>query len=83
MSDYRKMLMEVQKLDFSLTETAMFLDSHPDDEKALKFYERNKALAEEARDAFICEYGPLTATDQRNTAQWEWVKSPWPWECEE
>jgi len=83
MSDYRKCLMEVQKSDFCLTDSGLFLDTHPDDEKALAFFERNRLLAKEARETFINKYGPLTVTDQKCPAYWEWVKSPWPWECEE
>jgi len=82
-SDYSKTLLEVQKSDFALTEAGLFLDTHPDDEKALKFYERNRLLAKEARETFVGRYGPLVATDQRSLTHWEWVKSPWPWECEE
>jgi len=83
MNDYRKMLLEVQKLDFALTEAGLFLDTHPHDEKALKFFEKNKLLAEEAREMFVSKYGPLTVTDQCGTKRWEWVNCPWPWECEE
>jgi len=82
-SDYRKMLTEVQKADFALVEAGLFLDTHPHDEKALKFFERNRMLAEDARAAFVNRHGPLTITDQRNTTHWEWIESPWPWECEE
>ena len=75
-------LYKVQIASFALYDTALFLDTHPQDAEALaafceykKNYEAQKAYYEE-------HYGPLTFPAAENDDCWEWVKGPWPWESE-
>lgn len=83
MTDYRRMLMEVQKQDFSLQEAALFLDTHENNRDALKYFNHHRELADKARREFENKYGPLQISAQKNIEHWEWTKAPWPWECED
>ena len=63
---------------------ALYLDTHPCDEKALTYchelvQERKKLLKEYAE-----AYGPLIIdiTDQTGESIWKWMEQPFPWEKE-
>ncbi len=71
----------IDMVSFSAHEALLFLDTHPADKEARRFYneymkQRNYAMKEYAR-----RYSPLTADTVTDSEQyWEWVLSPWPWE---
>ena len=70
----------IQKIDFALVETILYLDAYPDNRQALAFY--HKLLNERARltEQYEKTVGPLTATANRSTTSWNWTKAPWPWD---
>ncbi|MGC2872436.1 spore coat protein CotJB [Ihubacter sp. rT4E-8] len=73
----------VQMYDFAMKDTELFLDTHPNNEAALAFYNdtREKALA--AIEEYEEQFGPLTASDTDVNQGWTWVETPWPWEMED
>lgn len=82
MSDNRlTLLRQIMELQFTAIELNLFLDTHPDNQEALKDIKVvNDRLAE-----LIMEYerqcGPLfpfSPTAAANT--WRWIEEPWPWE---
>lgn len=70
MSEREKLLGRVRMYDFALVEVIEYLDCHPHNEAALKYYREMRAA-----------FGPLTAreVDVRG-GQWNWIDDPWPWE---
>ena len=83
MSEYRGALERVQMMDFAAHEAALFLDNHPQDAEALKYFRYYQELAGDARAKFEARFGPLQYLAQKNVDDWRWAKGPWPWECEE
>ena len=75
-----KLLMRIQEIDFSIYETALYLDVYPDCREALAYYH----TLLEARETLICEYermfGPITMLGNKSTTSWDWINSPWPWQ---
>ena len=74
----------VTREERAVNDILLYLDTHPDDEKALAFFEdvsdrRNQLLAEYAKD-----YGPLTVDTASKTCEtsWKWSQQPFPWERE-
>lgn len=72
----------INEVSFAVNDILLYLDTHPEDEEALAYFQekvmaRNKALKEYAEN-----YGPLTidTADDRQSCQWDWVMQPWPWE---
>lgn len=66
---------------FAAIEVVLFLDTHPNDKKALadlrKYVNNTKALRAEYEEKF----GPLTAfSDVCNENKWTWIDDPWPWD---
>ena len=72
------MLKEIMGLDFALTELQLYLNNHPDDEKALCLYKKYAKELKELKDSYQKVYGPLTKEFPCN--KWRWIEEPWPWE---
>ncbi len=77
-----KLLGQIRQVDFALIETVEFLDMHPNNRKALRYYGKLKA----EREALVKEYqehfGPITMHGNESTNEWNWIDGPWPWEGE-
>lgn len=75
-----KLLANIREVDFAILETVEFLDAHPNNLKALRYYGKLKT----EREALVKEYeehvGPLTMFGNENNNKWDWVQGPWPWE---
>lgn len=82
MKDRGALLRKIGQASFGMTDLQLYLDTHPDDAKALALYNsyRDKyvALVQE----FGQKYGPLTAMEAAHGSRWLWVDDPWPWEYE-
>lgn len=78
----RALLRQLQALDFALQDTILYLDTHPDDPKALEYYRDIRARAAETRRMFEMLCGPLEAQNAAGRS-WEWINMPWPWETGE
>ena len=82
----RKLLNDVRKASFAALETALYLDTHPCDTKALEALNAYCAQKDAAVAAYEAQYGPLTVCSCKNTGpqpEYEWATLPWPWELED
>ena len=74
----REMMNEIRSLDFAIIELALYLDTHPDDEKALCLHRKYAKEVKELKDKYQKVYVPLTINYPCN--KWRWLEEPWPWE---
>lgn len=74
----REMMMQLKSYYFSITDLALYLDTHPDDAKALCLHREYAKKARELSDKYQKMYGPLTISYPCN--KWRWLEEPWPWE---
>ena len=65
-------------LAFAIQELALYLDTHPDDEKALCLHNKYCKEYRDLTDKYQKVYGPLTINYPCN--KWRWLETPWPWE---
>lgn len=72
----------INEVSFAVDDIKLYLDTHPDDEKALDFFKEKSMIRNEALKAYAAQYGPLTIDTEDDTCsrQWDWVMQPWPWE---
>lgn len=78
----RKDLMRnIQIHQFSILETALYLDTHPHDKQALAYYNKINGRLQELVNTYQKEYGPLSIGGNAS-AEWQWTDGPWPWEAE-
>jgi spore coat protein JB len=76
------MLKQVQALEFVALELNLYLDTHPDDQRALVDYNNTIGELQKLRQDYTHCYGPLIPTDQSQQGCWRWIEEPWPWEIE-
>lgn len=76
----KEMLNEIRSLDFAIIDLCLYLDTHPEDEKALCLYRKYCRECKELNDKYQKVYGPLTIYYPCN--KWRWLEEPWPWEGE-
>ncbi len=77
-----EMLKRVQMLGFVVTDVNLFLNTHPNDTAALRFYHKYNALYRQAAAEYEAEFGPLAAGNAEAENGWNWIENPWPWELE-
>jgi spore coat protein JB len=80
--DQKELLSQVQALDFVALELNLYLDTHPDDQRALVDYQNTVGELQKLRQIYTQSYGPLTPVDQSKQSCWHWSEEPWPWEIE-
>ena len=72
----RKMANEIKGLEFAITELALYLDTHKDDEKALCLHNKYCKECKDLKDRYQKMFGPLTINYPCN--KWRWLEEPWP-----
>ena len=63
---------------FAIIELGLYLDTHPDDEKAICLHREYANKFKVLEDKYQKVYGPLTIHFPCN--KWRWIEEPWPWE---
>lgn len=83
MREREALLRRISVARFAAWELHIYLDTHPHDKHALKKFEEYEAKANQLTAEYERKYGPLTAGDTYGDSSWQWIHSPWPWECQE
>lgn len=78
-----QLLHQLDLVSFAAYDALLYLDTHPEDEKARDYFRENNEMRRELLKDYADQYGPLTL-DSMNLSQncddWDWVMQPWPWE---
>lgn len=74
----KELLNEIRSLKFSIKDLSLYLDTHPNDEKALCLHNKYSKKLRPLEDNYQKIYGPLTINFPCN--KWRWLEEPWPWE---
>ena len=80
-STREKALKRVQEYSFAVDEARLYLDMHPEDEQAKRYFDKYNNLRKSAMLEYERQYGPLL-TDNINAVKngWNWTQNPMPWE---
>lgn len=77
----RNQLMQwLNMVSFAVDDIALYLDTHPEDEEALKYFDYYVEQRKVALCAYAEKYGPLTIDTARTGNYWDWSDVPLPWE---
>ena len=76
----RDLLIKLTALDFMAVDLALYLNTHPCDDEALKKYNEIVCKANELRTEYQNEFGPLYSFRSLNNGSWDWIDDPWPWQ---
>ncbi|MCI8601067.1 MAG: spore coat protein CotJB [Oscillospiraceae bacterium] len=74
------LLREIQICQFALIETQLYLDSHPCDQEALRYFTAHREHLKEltARWEKVCG----KVRENGSELCWAWTDTPWPWQVE-
>ncbi len=72
------MLNSIKSLNFAVIELGLYLNTHPDDERALCLHKEYCKQLKNVKDKYQKMYGPLSIYFPCN--KWRWLEEPWPWE---
>ncbi len=79
MNDKKYLMKQIRAYSFAVYEAALYLDGHPDDSRAMEYFEKWNGKLAEATDKYEKRYGPLTIYGAGGR-DWRWTADPWPWE---
>ena len=78
----KELLKKVMEYKFASNDMALFLDTHPCNQRALRLHNEYVEKLNDYQMQYEKEYGPLTIYD--NADSWDkWVYETWPWERSE
>ena len=75
-----KLLQAVYETGFALDEATLYLDTHPGDTEAMKYYQMAREKYRQAVEVYTAQVGPLFMADVPESCTFSWVDEPWPWE---
>lgn len=75
-----RVLRQIMAYDFAQNEMVLYLDTHPEDQRALNEYHKVTQKSKELKEFYNQNFGPLTPAENRSTTEWQWIHGPWPWE---
>jgi spore coat protein JB len=77
-----ELLKMITEVSFVMDELRLYLDTHPDCQKGLDYYEKQRKMRDDYIKEYTIKYGPLRFYDVTDRNKWTWVNDPWPWEAE-
>jgi len=78
----KDLLDHINVVSFTSLDVALYLDTHPCDEKALAYFLECSEQRRLALKEYATFYGPLTIDTASDSAsdRWNWINEPWPWQ---
>lgn len=74
------LMIEIMKYQFATLDTALFLNTHPNDPIALIRHHEYSTRLMQLKDEFGKKFGPLDSYTPDASGTWRYIDSPWPWE---
>ncbi len=71
----QEMIDQIKSLNFAIIELGLYLDTHPDDQRALCMHREYCKQVKDLKDKYQKIYGPLTIFYPCN--KWRWLEQPW------
>lgn len=72
------MLNTIKSLNFAVIELGLYLNTHPNDQRAICLHREYTRQLRDLKDKYQKVYGPLSIYYPCN--KWRWLEEPWPWE---
>ncbi|HBB30184.1 MAG TPA: spore coat protein CotJB [Clostridiales bacterium] len=80
MQHSNELLLEIMKYQLVTHDSALYLDTHPNDPIALIRHHEYSTRLRQLKDEFAIKYGPLDLYTPDISGTWRYIESPWPWE---
>ena len=73
-----QLMNQIQSYAFAINDLILYLDTHPNDEKALSLHNDYANEYRKMYEEYERRFGPLSIYCPCNS--YRWIASPWPWE---
>lgn len=73
-----ELLEQIKCYRFAIIELGLYLDTHPNDERAICLHNEYARMYKMLTDQYQRKYGPLSI--MYPCKKWRWLEEPWPWE---
>lgn len=80
--DQKRCMQNIYELGFVITESILYLDTHPDDTEAIEYYSQMRDEFLKMMDYYAENFGPLNYFNIESKNYWTWVSTPMPWEVQ-
>ena len=77
-----ELLKMITEVSFVMDELRLYLDTHPDCQKGLDYYEKQRKMREDYIKEYTMKYGPLRFYDVTDRNKLTWVNDTWTWEAD-
>ncbi|MBO5488721.1 MAG: spore coat protein CotJB [Eubacterium sp.] len=78
--DKKSLMNHVRETHFAMLDAALYLDTHPNDTKAMDYFNKYQHLYREAQKEYENQIGPLNFSGIDTNDGWTWTEEAWPWE---
>lgn len=75
-----ELMNQLMAYKFAINDMSLFLNTHPDDEIALKYHNEYVCEFNKIKEEYERNYGPITFETEMDS--WQWGSDRWPWEVE-
>jgi spore coat protein JB len=76
-----QLLLQIMALQFTAVDLNLYLDTHPEDRRALMDYNATVQELSQLKEQYSRRFGPLMNFGScPSQYPWAWVNDPWPWE---
>lgn len=76
----QQLLHWIDMVSFAVVDMTLYLDTHPNDEKGMEYFNHYLDLRRTAMRTYAEKYGPLTIDTACPENHWSWGAQPLPWE---
>ena len=79
-SKKQHLMQQIAECEFILIDINLFLNTHPEDSRALDDYNCYAEQLAVLKDMYVKQYGPLeNFGNSVSKGSWKWVRSDFPW----
>ena len=75
-----ELMNQLMAYKFAINDMSLFLNTHPDDERALKYHNEYVCEFNKIKEEYERNYGSITFETEMDS--WQWVSDRWPWDGE-
>ena len=73
-----ELMRAIMEADFFAQDFKLYLDTHPDDTRAVEMFRDAVRQSKACRAAFEDSFYPLTADSAGKDGEWDWLDGVWP-----
>lgn len=77
--DKKKLLNYIDAVSFALIDTTLYLDTHPNDQKAIDHFNQYQKARKQALKEYAKNFEPLTIDSADIDDHFTWATDSWPW----